>query len=662
MPASRPPKALPPAAGPSGSDAPRPREKRPVRQKHAARRPPQPQPQPKPPRDTRPDRKGKPAKRAQRARVACIVVPLFPLAARLRCEPELVREGIAVFEGSGTTARVVAATRPARAAGVRPGMTLTQARARMPKLIARARDPECERTAHEVLLEVADAISPRVEDPGPEQRGVIFLDTSGLERLYRDAKRHEAERALGEELVRRLAAEGLPARVGIAGSKLAARVAAGLPDPPVVVASGDEAEFLAPLPLHRLAPDAEVAATLARWGITSIGELARLPENEVASRLGDSGRRLHEIARGLDPRPLIARQPSPVFREGLTLEWPVVQLEPFLFLARTALERLCRRLEQRGLGCRRIEMSLRLEPDGYHERAIELPSPTRDARTLLTLLRLDLEAHPPGAPVAGFQLAAHPDAPKLAQLSLLGPASLSPDRLAETLARLFALLGPGRVGSPCVPSGHCPERFRLVEYVPPPPPKVRPPIEPGRGLLAVRVLRPPIELEVLTDGQPPSFGGSRRQDDGSRADASASSSRNDAARDGATRSAARSEAFSATRDDEVREGVASLDRQAGIFRSRERRSPRPREIAPTTPEPKGVEAVPAGRAHAPERKALRIQGAVRVASGPWELEERWWAADRTERDYWDVELDDGALYRIYLDRRTDRWFADGVYD
>jgi protein ImuB len=657
------------------------REKRPVRQKRVVRRPPDPQPAGRQRAEERVARK----KRKKATRIACIVVPLFPLAARLRCEPELLREGVAIFEGDGAAARVVAATRPARAAGVVPGMTLTQARARLPKLIARARDPECERTAQEVLLEVADAISPRVEDPGPEQWGTAYLDTSGLERLYRDAGSPlEAERALGAELVRRLGAEGLPARAGIAASKLAARVAAGLPDPPVVVECGDEAEFLAPLPLYRLSPDTDVAATLSRWGITSIGQLARLPENEVASRLGDAGRRLHEIARGLDPRPLIARQPSPVFREGLTLEWPVINLEPFLFLARNALERLCRRLEQRGLGCRRLETSLRLEPDGYYERSIELPSPTRDEKTLLTLLRLDLEAHPPGAPVIGFQLSAHPDAPKLAQLSLLGPASLSPDRLAETLARLFALLGPGRIGSPRSPSGHRPERFQLVEYTPPPPPKVRPPVEPGRGLLAVRVLRPPIELEVLTDGKPPETGRAeeirgrdREEPAGGRPRAgggpSASGTGGGTTKAGAARDgAADATGAHASRGDEVLEGVASLDRQAGIFRCRERPAPRPREVAPATPEPKGIEVVPV----LPERgrgerarptgtnaeKVLRIQGRVRVASGPWELEECWWAKDRTERDYWDVELDDGALYRLYRDRRTNRWFADGVYD
>src|SRR5439155_3580158 len=79
-------------------------------------------------------------------------------------------------------------------------------------------------------------------------------------------------------------------------------------------------------------------------------------------------------------------------------------------------------------------------------------------------------------------------------------AALSPDKLATTLARLFALLGPGRVGSPRAVDGHRPERFGLVDYAPPPPPPVRQAPRTGRGLLAVRVLRPPLALEVMTGG------------------------------------------------------------------------------------------------------------------------------------------------------------------
>jgi hypothetical protein len=57
-----------------------------------------------------------------------------------------------------------------------------------------------------------------------------------------------------------------------------------------------------------------------------------------------------------------------------------------------------------------------------------------------------------------------------------------------------------------------------------------------------------------------------------------------------------------------------------------------------------------------------ISGTVRVASGPWSLEDGWWSETPADRDYWDVELSDGALYRIYRERATGAWFADGIYD
>ena len=58
----------------------------------------------------------------------------------------------------------------------------------------------------------------------------------------------------------------------------------------------------------------------------------------------------------------------------------------------------------------------------------------------------------------------------------------------------------------------------------------------------------------------------------------------------------------------------------------------------------------------------RIQGLVRVAAGPWSLEDGWWNEQPVERDYWDVELSGGRLYRIYRDRKSGEWFADGMYD
>ena len=115
-------------------------------------------------------------------RLACIVVPLFPLAARLRSEPDLKGEAVVVVEGNGNAARVVVASRKARRSGIEAGMTLPQARALLPRLAARARDRECERAAQETLLETADTFSPRVEDGG---EGVVYLDIEGIPALAR---------------------------------------------------------------------------------------------------------------------------------------------------------------------------------------------------------------------------------------------------------------------------------------------------------------------------------------------------------------------------------------------------------------------------------------------------------------------------------------------
>src|SRR3954462_15257113 len=214
-------------------------------------------------------------------RIACLYLPLFPLAARLRSEPELIREALAVMGGNGHAARGGgggarrggAAPPPgggppprlARSAGLRPGLTLPQARALCPKLVARPRDADCERAAQEALLEVAEAFSPRVEDAGD---GIAYLDAGGIERHYPGPS---PELEMGRALMNAAEAAGGAARGGVgsrkprgaggarASSNLAARVASGLPDPPVIVPMGEEAAFLAPLPPQKLAPEVDVA-------------------------------------------------------------------------------------------------------------------------------------------------------------------------------------------------------------------------------------------------------------------------------------------------------------------------------------------------------------------------------------------------------------------
>jgi hypothetical protein len=95
------------------------------------------------------------------------------------------------------------------------------------------------------------------------------------------------------------------------------------------------------------------------------------------------------------------------------------------------------------------------------------------------------------------------------------------------------------------------------------------------------------------------------------------------------------------------------------------RHPDERTSPPGHPEERSDEGSapvsPQSKIQIPKSK-IDLSGSIRVASGPWSLEESWWSTEPADRDYWDIELSDGALYRIYRDRKTNSWFADGIYD
>ena len=527
-------------------------------------------------------------------RILALHVPLFPLAARLRSEPELTGEAVAVCEGNGGAARVAAASLPARRAGIRPGMTLSQARGILPDLIARGRDAGCERSAHEALLEAAAGVSPCVEETAAD---TVLADVDGMQRLYPGA---DGEAEIGHTAMRSARTLGLPVRAGVAATRLAARIAAERPASPTIVPTGEESAFLAPLPIRVLGLPPRLRQTLHRWGLTTVGDLARLPAADVARRLGADGEAAHRAARGEDVTPLVPRHPPAAPREGFELEWPVLTIEPLLLVAGELLGRLMVRLHRRSLACAALELELELEPEGRDRHTVRLPAPTTDVKALLGILRLELEVRPPGAPVAAVACIAHPEAPRRAQLTLFGPPEISPAGLATALARAAARLGPDRVGAPQVADSHLPERYGTASFAPPPSPKARRSPGRARGLLAVRVLRPPVPIEVITE--------TRSEEKGVR--------RKDSSQIGTT--------------------------------------PSPHLTSSPLLYPVSLRSADGARPH--------VQGLVRVAAGPWRCEEGWWSENPADRDYWDVEVSDGRLYRIFHDHRNEEWFADGVYD
>src|SRR5436189_876703 len=331
-------------------------------------------------------------------RIACLLVPDLPVAAACRADPDLAARPLALSEGGGPHAPIVAAAAAARARGVRAGHTVAQARAIAADLVVRPRDEAAERSAVRALVDVAASLASRIEAAAD---GAVFLDAAGAAHLV------PSEAGLATALVARAARVGLAARAAVGGSMTVARLAALHGDE--VVPAGTELGFLAPLPLARLAPPPAIAGTLARWGIRRLGDLARLPVAEVATRLGPAGAALVRVARGEDERPLAPEALGGPLEEAIGLEHALDALEPLLFVLRGLVERVVARVGLEGIGVARLGLALGLDDRSRDERPVPLAAPTRDVKTLLTCLRIELEARPPRAAVDRVVLAAGPE-------------------------------------------------------------------------------------------------------------------------------------------------------------------------------------------------------------------------------------------------------------
>jgi protein ImuB len=212
---------------------------------------------------------------------------------------------------------------------------------------------------------------------------------------------------------------------------------------------------------------------------------------------------LQQLARGAASRTLVPVQEPAVFEEAVELEYPIVLLEPLAFLLNRLLEQICARLASRALNTQELRLTLELqnlrgvnpeldtfgipsESDASHSaaqskppvqhfvsgrqnkfcRTLRLPLPMLDAKLFLKLLQLDLNAHPPGAPIIKIHLAAEPARPRSAQGGLFLPPSPEPEKLELTLARIAGLVGEARVGSLELLDTHRAEGFRMKHFVP----------------------------------------------------------------------------------------------------------------------------------------------------------------------------------------------------
>ena len=444
------------------------------------------------------------------------------------------------------------------------------------------------------LLSLAKDFSPRLERYGDD---AIVLDVGGLGRLLGDA--HGIAAALQQAASDR----GVKVRIAVAPTQTAVRLLTLGQDAAVVTT--DAATALATLPLSLLEVEHRTDATLRafdalhRWGLRTIGEFAALPADELAARFGVAGVALHRVACGIDARPLVPDPGVARFVQSMELEWPLDELEPLSFVLARLLEPLSAALERADRGAAAIRLDLRLVDRTTHTRQLQLPAPMRDPRVLRTLLLLDLESHPPSAAIDIVTIEVDPAPGRIVQFSLLERAIPSPETLATLTARLGALVGETRCGSPVLIDSYRPDAFEMHRFNPSdrapqrlprtlesPNPGTLEPLHressesqhpgtlefPSPGPLLLRRFRPSVAVRVNVErGRPASV---------------------------------------------------AIDRRG----------------------------MPGGRVE-------QAAGPWRTSGDWWDTAGAHW-----DRDEWEVGLSDGSICRLYCDRETGRWFLDGVFD
>ena len=491
------------------------------------------------------------------------------------------------------------------------------------------------------LVHLAREYSPRVE---VHRENLVMLDASGLANLFGNTSE------LGATLRRAAADRGLQLRIAIASTRTAALLIVQERSGLTVIKPGQEADTLSGLSLDVLkalarnqtqgnmarrqrgaqvssdtqaVPVFALLSTMRRWGIRTLGDLARLPPSEIFERLGAGGVTLQRFARGEDGRPLVPMSIEERFESSLALERPIEGLEPLSFVLGRLFEQLSVRLERAGSAAAVIHVHLKLVTCELHTRTLQPPTPLRDPRTLRALALLDLESHPPAAGIDQVTVVIDHVPARVQQFSLLEESKPSPETVSTLVARLTALVGARHCGSPLLFDSHNAGSFEMCAFAP------------SAVTRSSAVLRQKKALNLKkreTDGQ----GGFRARE--------------------------------VPLDGDWRRAVRPQGRRPLMPMLRRFREPPPACVRVQRGRPVEIVA-----SQVSKREVVQC-------AGPWRMSGEWWDGASAEgvpvalspvassvrapwdHDEWDVSLADGGVYRIFHDRQVDRWFLAGMID
>lgn len=368
---------------------------------------------------------------------AALHIPDFPIVAWLLSRPDQqhLPSGVLSLRSVNEPQEklpLLSVNRAARVAGIGEGWPLNRALVRCPDLNIVPRDPGAEAALREELIMLGESLAPDLEVTAADS---VVVDLSS--RAMAAGPALDALSLIGGQLWHARAPTPDLAHLAAQNEATRGRIVA-------------PADFTG-LPLELLATltkRQDLMALLCLWGLRTMGDFMKLPRQALAERLGLEAGHWHDLLLGKTCRLLRLHRPPESFSQSFDFDDSVVSLDPLVFVIKRLLHTLVSRLGARHLAAKQLDVRLVMESGEQLLRQIRLPEPQTAVEGMLSPLQTWLESLRLDAAVVSLHLVVETTFATAAQREWFGRQLPQPERWAETLAKLEALLGPNRVGIP----------------------------------------------------------------------------------------------------------------------------------------------------------------------------------------------------------------------
>jgi nucleotidyltransferase/DNA polymerase involved in DNA repair len=381
-------------------------------------------------------------------KIAHLFIPHLPVQVERRkreVDEGLGSKGLIIGGRPWDPSTVLDCCAVAEAAGVAPGMSLARAALRCPEGDFLSADHTAYKESQQEILVALHRFTDLVETAG---MGSFFIEVGQLSRRF------PKDDVLASEIVDAVReVSGLDLQLGLAEARFTAEQAAlaARINTAVIVPPDRGRHFLSSLPIHMLPADAEILRRLDLLGIHTLGEFAALPRAATIRQFGVTAGFLHDLAAGVDPRPVARDAPPLELCHQITFEPPTVHLQSLLAAAQQMAEKLGDTLHRQGYQAQglRVEIASTAETPPYDEHQIinatSVEPPTSDPERLVRRTQVIIERTHLAHPVGNLRIVVYPLRPAYLGTTQLTLFSASRDHrwrsLQETLRRLRVRFG-----------------------------------------------------------------------------------------------------------------------------------------------------------------------------------------------------------------------------